>query len=131
VALGRSGLLLCLGVVLGQAVLPRAERRIVPPVVPPPPVVIVQEASLPPVLQRIAQCKSRGQHWTQDGDVVRGKQNPQDTGLFQINARVWGPTAAALGYDIRTREGNEQMARYLLAHYGTVPWRSSAPCWQR
>jgi hypothetical protein len=118
-------------VVLGQAVLPRAERRIVPPVVPPPPVVIVQEASLPPVLQRIAQCESRGQHWTQDGDVVRGKQNPQDTGLFQINARVWGPTAAALGYDIRTREGNEQMARYLLAHYGTVPWRSSAPCWQR
>ena len=49
----------------------------------------------------------------------------------QINTVVWGKKAQELGYDVRTREGNEQMARYLFAHYGSVPWQSSAACWNR
>jgi integrase len=39
--------------------------------------------------------------------------------------------AEALGYDFHTRDGNESMARYLFANYGSVPWQSSAKCWSR
>jgi hypothetical protein len=63
--------------------------------------------------------------------VVRGKRNPQDTGLFQINAVVWAKKAEELGYNIHTPEGNEQMARYIFENYGSAPWQSSAKCWGR
>ena len=131
VCLGISGMLLMLGTVLGQVMRPGVEHRVIPQVVQHTRVIIVQDDSLPPVLQRIAQCESRGQHFTRDGQVVRGKQNPHDTGLFQINTVVWGKKARELGYDIHTREGNEQMARYLFEQYGSVPWHSSATCWNR
>jgi hypothetical protein len=85
-------------------------------VVPQTQVVIVQDTTLPPVMQRIAQCESRGQYCTRGGKVVRGTQNPHDTGLLHIHALVWGTKAEARGDDIRTPEGNEPMARYLLAH---------------
>jgi hypothetical protein len=131
VSLGMGGLLVLLGAVFGTAVPPSLERHTVPDVVPPTQVVFVQDDTLPPVLQRIAQCESRGQHWTKDGKVTRGKRNPHDLGLFQINTVVWQQTAETLGYDLRTPEGNTQMARYLFAHYGSVPWQSSAACWNR
>jgi hypothetical protein len=99
--------------------------------VPPTQVVIVKEDTLPPVMQRIAQCESRGQHFTKEGKVLLGHRHPQDTGLFQINAVVWAKKAEALGYDIRTPEGNTQMARYIFENYGSEPWRSSAKCWRR
>jgi hypothetical protein len=63
--------------------------------------------------------------------VVRGKWNPHDMGLFQINTVVWGKKAEELGYDIRTQEGNEQMARYIFENYGSVPWQASVKCWSR
>ena len=131
VALVLSGLLLSIGALLGKAVPLRDARRPVPQVVPQPHVVGVQADILPPVLQRIAQCESWGQHWTRDGKVLRGKRNPQDIGLFQINAVVWTKKAEALGYDIRTREGNTHMARYIFENYGSVPWQASAKCWSR
>jgi len=131
VSLGMSGLLVLLGAVLVKAVPPWAERRAVPQVVQHTQVVLVQDDTLPPVLQRIAQCESQGQHWTKDGKVKRGKRNPHDTGLFQINTVVWQKKAETLGYDLRTPEGNAQMARYLFAQYGSVPWQTSAACWNR
>lgn len=131
VALVVSGLFLGLGVLLGQALSWREARRPGPPGDPPPLVSVPQEDPLPPVLRRIAQCESWGQQWTRDGKVLRGKRNPQDLGLFQINTVVWGPQAEALGYDLHTQEGNTQMARYIFAHYGSVPWHASAKCWSR
>jgi hypothetical protein len=135
VALAMSGALVVCGALGMQHVThtlpPWAERRPVPQVVQPTRVVIVQDDTLPPVMQRIAQCESRGQHLTSTGQVTRGKRNPHDTGLFQINTVVWGKKSEELGYDIRTQEGNEHMARYLFAHYGSVPWQSSAACWNR
>jgi hypothetical protein len=127
-----SGLLLSVGALLGTAV-PLRDARVVPSpqVVPQPHVIVVKDDTLPPVLQRIAQCESSGQQFTQDGKVLRGKRHPQDTGLFQINAVVWAKQAEALGYDIRTRDGNESMARYIFDNYGSVPWQSSAKCWSR
>ena len=130
-ALVLSGLLLLVAAVLSQPVPAPEERTLVLQVVPPAPVVIVQEDPLPPVMHRIAQCESRGQHWTKQGQVVRGKQNRHDTGLFQINTLIWGQKAQELGYDLHTLEGNTRMARYLFAHYGSVPWQSSAACWNR
>jgi hypothetical protein len=128
-----SGLLLSVGALLGTAVPLRDARHpdLVPQGVPQPHVIVVKDDTLPPVLQRIAQCESAGQQFARDGRVLRGKRHPQDTGLFQINAVVWAKHAEALGYDIHTRDGNESMARYLFANYGSVPWQSSAKCWSR
>jgi hypothetical protein len=109
----------------------QGEDSPVPQAVRQTPVVIVQEDSLPPVMYRIAQCESRGQHWAKNGTVLRGKQNPHDLGLFQINTVVWGKKAQELGYDLRTPEGNVLMARYLFENYGSVPWQRSAACWNR
>ena len=62
---------------------------------------------------------------------MRGKQHAADIGLFQINTVVWGKKAQELGYDLHTQEGNTRMARYLFENYGSVPWQSSAVCWNR
>jgi hypothetical protein len=131
VSLMISGILLIIGVALGKAIRPWEARSTIPYVVQHTRVVIVKDDILPPVMQRIAQCESQNQHFTKDGKVVRGKWNPHDMGLFQINTVVWGKKAEELGYDIRTQEGNEQMARYIFENYGSVPWQASAKCWSR
>lgn len=131
VAFGLSGLLLMGVVVLGTSMSSRGTPQVVPQVVQQTRVVIVKDEALPPVLHRIAQCESHGQHWTKNGQILRGTRNRHDTGLFQINTVVWGKKAQELGYDLRTPEGNTHMARYLFENYGSVPWRSSAPCWNR
>jgi len=130
-ALVLSGVLLITAAILSTAGPSRDVRSPVPHVVQHTRVVIVQDDTLPPVMQRIAQCESRGQHVTKHGKVMRGKRNPYDTGLFQINTLFWGKRAQELGYNLHTPEGNEQMARYLFAHYGSVPWQSSIACWNR
>ena len=131
VPLGFSGLLLLGALVLRQPLPSPGAQSPVPQVVHATPVIMVQADALPPVLHRIAQCESRGQHWTKQGHVVRGTRNRHDLGLFQINTRIWGQKAQALGYDLHTPEGNTHMARYLFEHYGSVPWQSSAACWNR
>jgi hypothetical protein len=130
-ALVLSGLLLLVAAVLSQPGPSPGERSPVLQEVHAAPVILVQEDTLPPVMHRIAQCESRSQHWTKQGRVVRGQQNRHDTGLFQINTLVWGQKAQELGYDIHTQEGNTRMARYLFENYGSVPWQSSAACWNR
>jgi hypothetical protein len=129
--LALSSLLLLVAAVLHQPGPTKGEDSTVHQVVQQTPVIIVQENALPPVMHRIAQCESRGQHWTKDGTVLQGKQDPHDIGLFQINTAVWGKKAQELGYDIRTPEGNVHMARYLFENYGSVPWQRSAACWNR
>ena len=126
-----GGLLLSLGALLGHTVSWRNVHRYGLPVEPPLPAIVRQEPPLPPVLQRIAQCESWGQQWTRDGQVLRGKRNSQDLGLFQINAVVWAKKAEELGYDLYTQDGNTQMARYIFEHYGSVPWQASVKCWSR
>jgi hypothetical protein len=131
VALCLSGLVFLSGVMVGNAVAPAVMPRPVAHDGPLATVMIVPEPPLPPVLQRIARCESQGRHWTKEGQVVRGTQNPHDVGLFQINTVLWGKQAQALGYDLRTVEGNTQMARHIFEHYGSGPWQSSAACWNR
>jgi hypothetical protein len=126
-----SGLLLLGAAVLSHPLASPGARPSLPQAVHVTPRIIVQEDALPPVLHRIAQCESRGQHFTKHGKVVRGTQHAADLGLFQINTTVWGKKAHELGYDLHTPEGNTHMARYLFDHYGSVPWQSSAACWNR
>lgn len=85
---------------------------------------------LPAILAKIAQCESADRQFNEDGSVIRGEIDHRDIGKYQINAFYWADTAKALGFDLYTEEGNEQMASWLLAHEGTDPWNASAHCWR-
>lgn len=94
-----------------------------------PEVIRIEDKSLPPILKKIAQCESGGQHFDKNGKVIKGKQVKSDIGKLQINEKIWGKQAKQLGYDIHSEEGNEQMAIWLLKNYGSVPWKNSGECW--
>lgn len=85
---------------------------------------------IPPVLERIAWCESKSQHYDQNGKVLRGV-NHNDMGKYQINTKVWGAKAEQMGYDLSTEEGNEAMAVALYHKYRGEPWNSSRYCWER
>ena len=80
-------------------------------------------------LASIAECESGGRQYNADGSVKRGRVNPNDTGLYQINKTVWGAKAKELGYDILTEEGNIKMANWIYDKYETKPWNASKKCW--
>ena len=48
---------------------------------------------------------------------------------MQINEHYHSATAAKLGLDIYTIQGNVAYAQYLYQKEGTQPWSSSKPCW--
>ncbi|WP_395019787.1 hypothetical protein [Dongia sp.] len=91
---------------------------------------VTETKPFPAVLKEIARCESKGRQFEDDGSVVRGEIDPRDTGKYQINTFYWADTAKALGFDIYTEAGNEQMAAWLLEHEGTDPWNASAHCWR-
>lgn len=90
----------------------------------------VPTSEFPPILQRICQAESGGKQFLKNGHVVRGKVNPSDVGLCQINETIWNDTARDLGYDIYTEQGNKDMAVYIFNHYGSDPWSSSKLNWK-
>jgi hypothetical protein len=83
-----------------------------------------------PVMQDIAWCESKDRQYNLDGSVYLGEVVKQDIGVMQINSTYHGKTAAKLGLDITTLEGNLMYARYLYVHQGTKPWSASEKCWQ-
>jgi hypothetical protein len=78
---------------------------------------------------KIAFCESRLTQFDSDGKVLRGKQNPQDVGIFQINEKYHLEASQKLGYDIYTTEGNIAYGLYLLKKEGSRPWAWSKSCW--
>jgi hypothetical protein len=82
-----------------------------------------------PVMIQIARCESTFRHILADGSVLRGKVDPADTGVMQINTRYHGKTAEDLGLDLNDLEDNLAYARNLYERQGTQPWSASAPCW--
>ena len=84
---------------------------------------------IPEILKRIAICESGGKHFDDNGQVIKGKINPLDTGKFQINLKYWGDEAKRLNYDLFKEEGNTLMALWIYEHYGTKPWNWSKHCW--
>lgn len=82
-----------------------------------------------PILVEIAWCESRFKQFDEDGKVIRGKANPKDVGVMQINERFHSEDALDKGYDIYTVEGNIAFGKYLYDKFGTDPWSASKKCW--
>lgn len=84
-----------------------------------------------PVLAKIAVCESTLRQVDASGQVLRGKVNPDDVGLMQINEFYHGDKAQELGMDLETIDGNLAYAKYLYEKEGTAPWSASAKCWKK
>lgn len=82
-----------------------------------------------PVLVDVAKCESQFRQFDTKGNVLRGKVNPQDVGIFQINEKYHLATSKQLGVDIYTIEGNIAYARWLYSQEGSAPWKWSQHCW--
>jgi len=80
------------------------------------------------VLEEIAYCESGMRQFNEDGSVLRGRVNPLDTGIFQINSYYWGEEAEGLGFDIESTQGNIDMAKWIYETAGSTPWRHSSGC---
>lgn len=82
-----------------------------------------------PILAEIARCESTFRHVGKNGTIIRGKVDPADIGVMQINERYHNVKAIALGFDLKTIEGNMAYAKYLYEKEGLKPWNPSKPCW--
>lgn len=77
----------------------------------------------------IAKCESEVRQFDENGDVLRGIQNPKDIGVFQINEKYHLDDSIKIGFDIYTVDGNIAYAMHLLDTQGTRPWNWSKNCW--
>jgi hypothetical protein len=78
---------------------------------------------------QIARCESGFRHTLSDGTVLKGKVDPADTGVMQINMRYHGERAEELKLDLMNVYDNMAYARDLYLQQGTRPWGASAACW--
>lgn len=81
------------------------------------------------VMKKIRWCESHNRQFNPDGSVLRGIQNSQDVGTFQINEKYHLADSIRLGFDIYTLEGNMAYADFLYQNQGTTPWNWSRHCW--
>lgn len=96
--------------------------------------------TLNPVLVPICACESVGRkdgiptHYEADGVTVRrGRQNPNDIGVCQINTEPRNghvEAAARLGLDLWDEQGNISYANWLYEQSGLQPWSWSRSCWE-
>lgn len=82
-----------------------------------------------PILADIAWCESRMRHLDKEGNLFRGKVNPSDIGVMQINTYYHEATATKMDIDLESLSGNLEYAQYLYEKEGTKPWNSSKKCW--
>jgi hypothetical protein len=54
---------------------------------------------------------------------LHGKIDKDDTGICQINRRIWGKKAEELGFDIDTIDGNLEMALWIRNNEGIQSWK--------
>lgn len=84
-----------------------------------------------PILADVASCESHFIQFNADGTIHRGRINPQDVGVMQINEKYHLSDSIKLGYDIYTLEGNMAYAKHLYEKQGTRPWEYSSKCWNK
>ena len=84
-----------------------------------------------PVLIQVARCESTFRHTLSDGSVLKGKVDPADTGVMQINKRYHLKAAEKMGLNLDDLYDNMEYARHLYEKQGTQPWKASSPCWGR
>ncbi len=82
-----------------------------------------------PVMVQIARCESTFRHTLPDGSILKGKVDPADTGVMQINKRYHEEKATSMNLNLDDIYHNMAYARYLYETQGTQPWSASAPCW--
>lgn len=84
-----------------------------------------------PILIEIARCESEFRQFDKNGKLVRGRVNPDDVGVMQINEFYHSDTAKKMGINLKTVEGNVAYGKYLYSKYGSSPWSASEPCWSK
>ncbi|MEM9336325.1 MAG: hypothetical protein AAGA35_00515 [Patescibacteria group bacterium] len=82
-----------------------------------------------PVMIQVARCESTFRHELEDGSILQGHVDNDDTGVMQINKRYHEARSIELGLDIHDIYDNMAYARYLYEKQGTQPWNASRPCW--
>jgi hypothetical protein len=80
-----------------------------------------------PVMIEIAKCESKFRQFTDAGNVFYGGAGGGMVGIFQFYESIHKPTAAALGYDLATVDGNIAYAKHLYKEQGVTPWQSCVP----
>ncbi|MFM2339772.1 MAG: hypothetical protein RLZZ360_408 [Candidatus Parcubacteria bacterium] len=97
----------------------------------PPPVVIEAVVTSyfadTPVMIEIAKCESKFRQYTDAGNVFYGGAGGGMVGIFQFYESIHKTTAAALGYDLATVDGNIAYAKHLYKEQGVTPWQSCVP----
>jgi hypothetical protein len=84
------------------------------------------------ILRAICMAESHCQQFESDGKtVLRGRIDPDDTGMFQINKRIHAKLIAETRLDPETTEGNIKLANVLYDKYGTTPWNASRSRWAK
>lgn len=83
-----------------------------------------------PIMAKVAYCESTFRQYDGEGKPLRGHVNAADVGVMQINETVHAASAARLGLDLETLDGNLAYARHLYRTQGTAPWVYSSHCWQ-
>lgn len=100
-----------------------------------------EKVKLLPELYPICACESSKsgkktgtpRQFNSDGTVKRGKINPNDIGMCQINTEPRNGhlvQAKKLGFDVFTEEGNINYANWLYKKKGSQPWNWSKDCWK-
>lgn len=79
-----------------------------------------------PGMVTVATCESTLRQFKADGTLLVSSTN--DVGVMQINRAAHAATAARLGIDIDTTEGNLEYARLLYGWNGYGDWYMSAHC---
>jgi len=78
---------------------------------------------------RIARAESNFRQYDENGTVLRGKENPADVGIFQINEKYHLDRSEKLGFDIHNAHDNIEYAMWLLKNEGTRHWNWSKSKW--
>ena len=93
--------------------------------------------TLRPELVPICSCESmQGKygtptHYEEDGvTVLRGRVNPDDIGICQINLYYHEDTAKEMGLDLFVEEDNITFANHLYGLNGNQDWSWSRGCWE-
>lgn len=92
----------------------------------------IPKTTLNPILIPICTCESGLHHFEADGITVkRGRVNPNDVGICQINLTYHQAQAEKMGLDLLKEEDNIKYANWLYEQSGTTPWNWSKSCWQK
>jgi hypothetical protein len=83
------------------------------------------------ILSKIAKAESGWKHYDSNGNVLVGKINPNDIGIFQINKKFHLEKAKEMGLDIYLPLDNIKFAIYLYSNEGTKPWSWSKKNWSK